>query len=150
MSEDALDLALGRVKLRLPPGWSTELDLVSRGPSASEFRPNLRLTLRQADRVPDLAALAQEYVEQLRAALEGELTAEPPRPRSGRGADQMLELSLTARLPDGRVARHRALFLTAALTVVSVGVSWREAEVSETEIADLLWAALGSVHVTPA
>lgn len=149
MSDDGLDLALGRINLRLPPGWNTELDLVSRGPAVGAYRPNLRLTLRQADRLPDLGALAASYVEQLRAALAGEIIAEPPRPRTGRGADQMLELSLTARLPDGRVARHRAVLLTAALTVVTIGVSWREGEAMETEIADLLWAALGSVNVSP-
>lgn len=148
--EEPLDLALGRIKLRLPPGWNTEIDLVSRGPSVGSYRPNLRLTLRQADRLPDIEALAAAYVEQLKEALSGEILADPPRPRTGRGADQMLELSLTARLPDGRVARHRALLLAAALTVVTVGVSWREGEAQETEIADLLWAALGSVQVTPA
>lgn len=143
-------LALGRARLELPAGWSQEIDVVARAPAVDGHHPNLRLSLRTAEAPVPHEALVELYASQLAEAIDGTIELERSLPRSGRGADAMSELSFKVTLAGGRIVRHRALVAVYGDTVVTASASLRDGDDASGDLADALWAALGSLKIDPA
>ena len=142
-----LRLQLGRARVDLVGDWDHEIDVVSRAPEVDGYRCNVRLTVRGAEGPISIDDLVAAYAGLLEAGIDGKVELVKKLPRTGRGADQMVEVSFVVELDQGRQVRHGALIAVYDQTVVTAAASQREGAGEDVELRDALWSVLRSLRI---